>query len=296
MSPATTLQRTVLCAVAVATLIACPRPPEEKPTRALREDVAPALGLEFKTEPTEGAERNFFGIYSEELLLSARTDSRTYFVQNRAWGIAREGGTFEGEDDELLGRCREIAEVLGIPSEEIAAASVAQVMSNTGTVDAATGEIRVGEPQKGERYAQLSRRIDGVPVFSSRVLLALDREGRIGFLELHWPEISDEVMQEARAMHELVERGWKPPEVEAARVEAVEAGIVHSPAVGFVMDIQPVIRVIYEPTDPGVGKKPMLYLNAEGQPAPMPRQFESLEVPPEKPRERASSEVEEGAD
>ena len=40
-----------------------------------------------------------------------------------------------------------------------------------------------------------------------------------------------------------------PPEQPDATVEAIEAGIIHSPAAGFLIDIYPAIRVIYTPVD-----------------------------------------------
>jgi hypothetical protein len=277
----TVIRKLSLLVVAVLALAACRTTRSvEDPTRELREKIAPALGLSFKGDLTQGQDKNFLGIRSDQLLLSRRSDSRTYFVQDERFGLLREGGVFEGGDDELLERCRSIAQRLGVPAGEIEEASVLQVMNNVATIDG-TGSVRTEEPQRGERYARLTRSVDGVPVFSSSVMLALNREGGIGFLELHWPEITPQAIAEARSMREQVERGWKPPELEGAHVESVEVGILHSPAVAFVMDVQPVIRVIYSPSDRTVGKKPVLYLDSRGHEVPRPRQFERLDVPAE---------------
>lgn len=254
-------------------------------TRELREEIAPALGLHFEGDLEQGEEKNFLGIRSDELLLSRRSDSRTYFVQDERFGLTREGGIFEGEDNELLERCRSIATLLGVPVAEIDEASVLRVMNNVATIDV-SGAVHTEEPQRGERYARLTRSMDGVPVFSSSVMLALDRQGKIGFLELHWPKISLEIVDRARSMQEQVERGWEGPALEEAYVESVEVGILHSPAVAFVMDVQPVIRVIYSLPDGSVGKKPVLYLDSEGRAVPLPRQFEHLDVRLEGVREQ----------
>ena len=60
----------------------------------------------------------------------------------------------------------------------------------------------------------------------------------------------------------------------------MEAGIVHSPAVGFVLDIFPAIRVIYRPEDETIGRKPALYFDADGKEVPVPRQSRCASAPP----------------
>ena len=273
--------------VVLATSAGCEsRLPEEDPARELRESIAPELGLAFQGDLKQGEEKNFVGVRSEHLLLSRRNDSRTYFIQDERWGVARSGGVFDGPDDELIERSKEVAVRLEIDPAEISKASVIQVMSNSASVDPVTGEVKTEIPGMGERYGQLTRSVQGVPVFSSRVLMALDKKGQIGFLELHWPIISDTVIAEALKLQEQTHRGWKPPQLAEAQVESIEAGILHSPAIGFVMDIKPVIRVVYRPSSPDVGKKAVLYLDAQGRSVPIPRQFEKLELPEEKQRKR----------
>ena len=75
-------------------------------------------------------------------------------------------------------------------------------------------------------------------------------------------------------------------------MESVEAGIIHSPAMGFVMDVYPAIRVIYSAENPRMGRKLTLYLDAQGASLPgTPRQFEkSNEGPaPVRPRPEANT-------
>ena len=120
--------------------------------------------------------------------------------------------------------------------------------------------------------SRVTRRIDGLPVWSSGITLGLTRNGGIGFLEAHWPEIPSTVLEEARRLAERVKEGWRPPERQGGKPESVEAGVIHSPAAGFVMDIYPAIRVIY--TDISMGKKATLYLDCHGNNLPIPRQFD----------------------
>ena len=61
-------------------------------------------------------------------------------------------------------------------------------------------------------------------------------------------------------------------------MESVDAGIIHSPAVGFLMDIYPAIRVIYAPIDDRMGQKATRYVDRHGNDVPVPRQFD---LPPE---------------
>ena len=63
-----------------------------------------------------------------------------------------------------------------------------------------------------------------------------------------------------------MKRGFEPLHVSDARVESIEAGIVHSPAIGFFMDSTAAIRVICIGDDPTMGREPALYLDRHGEP------------------------------
>jgi len=71
------------------------------------------------------------------------------------------------------------------------------------------------------------------------------------------------------------EHNWRAPEQFEAVVEAIEAGVIHSPAIGFLMDIYPAIRVIYKPKDPRYGKKPVYFYDRHGKPVSVPRQADT---------------------
>jgi hypothetical protein len=80
------------------------------------------------------------------------------------------------------------------------------------------------------------------------------------------------VLDEAHRLAHKVENHWKAPEQFGAVVEAVEAGVIHSPAIGFLMDIYPAIRAIYKPKDPRFGQKPVYFYDRHAKPVPIPRQ------------------------
>jgi hypothetical protein len=187
-------------------------------------------------------------------------------------------------DDVYLRKAREVLRKLEIPADEVAKASVLTTQTQTASYDHEAGQARFQEIRSGRSYAQVTRHIAGLPVWSSRVMLSLAGQGQISFLEAHWPEIPGTVIEEARHLAEMVRAGWRAPENQGAKVESVEAGIIHSPAAGFLMDIYPVIRVVHAP--PEGGKKPVVYLDRHGKPVPIPRAFDlPPEVPPA-PRKR----------
>jgi hypothetical protein len=233
-----------------------------------------------------GSEANFLGAKSENILFSQRLDSRTYLVHNKLYGKGKKAGVFEGSDIELIKISRDILRRLEIPLSEIGEENVFKENTQVAQVDSATGEVKFEKPQKGQRFAQFTRIIEDLPVFSSSALLALTKDGEIGFMELHWPKIPKYVMTEAHRLKYKVEHGWQPSKQKGAIVELIEAGIVHSAALGFLMDIYPAIRVIYAPEDKRMGRKLTLYLNRDGKAIPNPREFDIPLIEYEKRRKK----------
>ena len=238
-------------------------------------------GVEVKTE------KNFTGFRSGDVLFSRRSDSRTYFVQDRRYGAMQPGGTFAGSDAELIDRAREMLSALGLPASEVERASVLEEKTRVGHRDPVSNQMVLEPTQPGNRSVLVTRRIAGVPVFSSRALMEITKTGSAGFVELHWPDIPAGAVEEAHRLQTKVKSDWRPPGLEGARVESVEAGIIHSPAIGFVMDVYPAIRVVYASANGKLGRKPVAYLDAAGKPVPVPRQFEQeLPAPKETARPR----------
>jgi hypothetical protein len=73
---------------------------------------------------------------------------------------------------------------------------------------------------------------------------------------------------------------------DAAERGQLHPGVIHSPAIGFFMDVTAAIRAVYRGDDPGVGRKPTLYLDRHGQRVALPRdiQAEQPETAERKPR------------
>src|SRR5262249_31073792 len=123
---------------------------------------------------------------------------------------------------------------LSVPATEIRKPKLVQERSQTGYRESGAVELTLGKEQLGPSWVSVSRQIEGIPVFSSRALIQLrDRQG-LSFLEVHWPEISRDTVAEAHRLSQMLKEGWLPPRIENAKPESMSAGIVHSPALGFV--------------------------------------------------------------
>lgn len=240
--------------------------------------------------PEFGSTRNISGIRSKTWTFSRRHDSRTVFASDSRYGQLRKAGAWAGSDEKTVTFCRRMLRTAGVAPKEIAQI---QVQSEMGQVAQRQddGRFQVREPRLIRKLAFARRAIHGIPVWSSYARLGLTRKGEVGCFELHWPELPAAVVKEASVIHQLVKRGYKAPKVPGAKVESIEAGILHSPAIGFFMDIIPSIRVIYRGDDATIGRKPVLYLDRHGDPVALPRDIEpakppSLERP--NPRQRTA--------
>jgi hypothetical protein len=243
--------------------------PESEAELSRLRQMAESLGLRFTDVVRAGSQGSVIGMQSKELLFSQRLDSRTFFVQDSRFGA----DVLEAADKDYLRAAHEVVEKLKLPTGEIAASTMVKEQNQTAEVDPA-GAVKMGERERGKAWARLARQIDGIPIWSSRVFLGLKKDRSIGFLEAHWPEIPATIIDEAKRLAAKVKEGWQAPEHPGSKPVSIEAGVIHSPALGFMMDIYPVIRVIYEPTDPRLNKRPVLYFDRHGNPAPRPRQFD----------------------
>jgi hypothetical protein len=218
-----------------------------------------------------GVQGNTLGIRSETALWSTRTDSRTYFLQDQDFGPDRPRGHFGGSPDVLLDAMQSLLDRLGIAQDERATKRVVTERTRAASYDPETNHVELEPVQDGIRYAEVTRAIEGIPIWHSKALLALAADGRPGFIQVHWPELPDDLTREAAAFADAITAGWKPPDIEAAHPETSEAGVLHSLAVGFVMEAVAVVRVIYAADDPGIGRKPVRYVTIDGQDVPEPR-------------------------
>lgn len=244
------------------------------------------LGLRLGKITRSGSEANAVGIQSDRILFSQRIDSHTYFVQNNDYGTARRAGVFRGTDQEQIRLSRRILKQLDFPLSEVEQEVVVKEHTGIAQFNQETGEINKEDIQEGHKFTRVSRQIDGFPVWSSNVVLGLTGKKQVGFMQFHWPEIPQHIVNETHRLSYKIKHGWKPLEQPGTTIESVEAGIIHSPAISFVMDIYPTIRVIYSPVDKSIGRKQVLYLDRNGKPVPIPRQTPELQTKEGQERKR----------
>jgi hypothetical protein len=247
--------------------------------RSLQDLAIRALKLDLGAVNRSGVTANMAGLQSDRYQLSQRTDSRTIFLQDTEFRAHDGAGVFDGPDDELIDRAMQILNDLGVDSSEVSERNVATEQVEAASIDRKTGVITSAGIRDGKRYAVLSRTVDGMPIWRSGVTLGLTRDGYPGYLQLHWPEIPGDILESARGYRAAESSDWSPPSIEYAEPESMQAGILHSPAVSLVMDHVAAIRVVYRPLTADVGKKPVLYLDFDGQPVGLPRHFEETPGP-----------------
>jgi hypothetical protein len=246
---------------------------DEAEIKQLEELGKEIIGLKIDKVVKSGSMANIVGIQADHISFSQRLDSLTYIVRDDRYGPGKVDGIFEGSKREHLELGRMILDKIGIPSSEILDQKLLQEMTQVAEIEKETKKIRIEEAQNGRGLAIISRQIDNFPVWPSNFILGITKEKQVGYMQLHWPEIPKLIVRETHRLEYKLQHGWSPPKLERASVESVEAGIIHSPAISFFMDIYPVIRVIYAP-DKGCGVKPMLYLDRDGNRVPSPRQID----------------------
>ena len=225
------------------------------------------------------SDRGFQVVTDGTTTLSYRPKGNAYFVQTGKEGVLKKSA-FRGSDEQLIARGRTILAGLGVNKAEIAQAKVLQQFTTVGEVNRETRQMKAEHPQKDRRTLLFTRAIRGVPVFDSRLTLDLDREGKVVAFELSWPKIDPKVMQEAARLQKMAKANYEAPVRPGAKVESVQAGILHSTAAGIMDEQVAAIRVVYAPTKSRLGMKPLMYLAATGKPVAIPRNLEvKLEAP-----------------
>lgn len=228
--------------------------------------------------PTRGfaSAGNVSGVRSKTQTFSSRHDSRTLFATDSRYGYGAKAGAWAGDDKTVIAACRRVLRAAKVPPREVATVDIVVEMGQVAE-RVSEEKFRVREAAILRKLGRVRRAVDEIPVWSSYVTVGLTRAGAIGSLELHWPELPAVAVREATVLAALVtRRAFQPPELTDARPETVEAGIIHSPAIGFFMDVVPVIRVIYSNANPELRRKPTLYLDRHGQAVSMPRDIERV--------------------
>jgi hypothetical protein len=230
-------------------------------------------GFDLGARPTFGSAANVSGVRTKTHVFSRRRDSLTIFARDETYGYGNKAGAWTGPDKALVARTRKILRAARIPDAEIRRI---RVVSERGTVAERleSGEFRVERPELLRKLARAERRVSGVPVWSSHAVVGLTEKGAVGSLEIHWPELGDDVLAEAKVLRSLVKAGFEHEELRGAELESAEAGVIHSPAIGFYMDVLPVIRCVYRASETRLGTKPLLYLDRHGERVSLPRGIE----------------------
>lgn len=249
------------------------------------EEVAKALDLQIGKPTRRGSEANLVGMRSDHVLLSRRLDSRTYFVHDDRYGVGRERGTFAGSKRTYLSACRRIVRSLGLPLGEIGDSEVLTEQSQVAYLDPDRTTVHHERVLPGRRVVRLGRTVDGLPIWSSGAVIGLDAKGAIGYLQVHWPELPRDVLHEGHRLAYMLGNDWHVPAGPGAEIETTDAGIVHSPAIGFCMDITAAIRVVYRPKEASLGQRMVQHFDRHGKHVAIPRHAElPVEAPMERPR------------
>jgi len=234
------------------------------------------------------AERNVLSITAPDICFAQRLDCRTYFIQTLDRGEERRTAAYSGPDEEQFAFARSLFRRLGISDSEIAGEHVLREYGRAAEIDPESRRIvSLESVSELGNSVHVTRQVEGVPVWSSHLRVSLDAERRIDYLELHWPFVPETVLREARRLAFMVGNGWRPPSVSAAEIESVEAGIVHSPPIGYFFDIHAAVRVIYRPTEAGFSRRPTYHLDRHGEPVRLRRTDELIHEPPQPSRSEA---------
>lgn len=245
--------------------------------RKLREISEKVFGIKWNGRVLAATDRGFEIMTDQVMTLSYRPTGNAYFVQNLKASLSQPG--FDGPDETYIRRGKEILSRLGIEASEISGAKLLQQFIQAGYSDP-NGKGSHLEPVKKDRRTLLvTRSIRGIPVWNSRLIMDLDREGQIASLEISWPQISSSVLENAAGLQKSARANFKPPQQKFAKPEAVEAGILHSPAASFLDEQVAAIRVIYRSDDARIGKKAVAYLDAAGRAVAMPRTMDIRDTP-----------------
>jgi hypothetical protein len=159
--------------------------------------------------------------------------------------------------------------------EEVGDVRVLQQFTQVGELDPASRSVKVMPAQPSHRTLSMGRRIAGIDVVSSRLLLNVDADGRVLFMELAWPDIDREVLERARAFGSRA-NDLPGQRLEGAEIESARPVVLHSPALGFYNDVTAAVQIVYRPNEQQLGKKPVRYLDAQGRDVNLPRDIDPI--------------------
>jgi len=244
------------------------------------------FGIKWQGRVVGAGEHGVSAVTDGVTTLTTHTGHRVFIIHNRKEFPPSDKTAFSGSDTELKSIGIKLLRGAGVKEEEIADVQVLQQFTQSGAIEPSGKEVKVLPPEKSHRTLVISRRVEGVDVVSSRLMLNVDGAGRVAFMELAWPDINREVLDRASRYMKLAESRQVVPKLEGAEVEAVQAVVLHSPAIGFYNDATAAIRVIYRPNAKQVGQKAVRYIDERGEDVILPR---DLDRPREEPLKRVES-------
>lgn len=264
--------------IAAALLAGCATPPTSAP-RQLDETNAEELaatgsrdfGIKWEGRLIGASDRGVVAVTDGTTTLTNRAGERVFIVRNNKEFPPSDRAIFRGTDADLKNIGLKLLRASGAREDEVADVRVLQQYTQTAEVPPGNLPPRMTTLEKSHRALQIDRRIAGVDVISSRLLLNVDAEGRVAFMELAWPNISPEVLERSARLRRIATDRYTAPRMEGAEIESVQAVILHTPAVGFYNDATAAIRVIYRPTSPQIGQKAVRFVDERGQDVPLPR-------------------------
>jgi hypothetical protein len=243
------------------------------------------FGIKWEGHLVGAHERGVMAVTDGMTTLTTRAGNRIFIVHNRKEFPPTDETAFEGSDEDLKNIGMKLLLATGANKDEIAEARVLQQFTQSGETVPGSNEVKVSPPQLSFRTLMITRRIAGVDVVSSRLMLNADRNGGVAFMEMAWPDISREVLDRAMRYRELTANKFAAPPLEGAEVESVQPVVLHTPAIGFYNDATAAIRVIYSPHGEHVGQKAVLYVDENGKEVGLPRDVDRLREEPPRRRE-----------
>ena len=259
---------------------------DDKQTNDLAALGATNFGIKWEGRPVGAGERGLMAVTDGVTSLTTRAGARVFIIHNRKEFPPNAQAEFKGSDAELKSIGMRLLQASGAKKDEIADVQVLQQFTQSGETQPGGKEVKVLPPQKSHRTLMVTRRVAGVDVVSSRLMLNVDGAGRAALMELAWPDINREVLERAVRYKKLIDSQYVPPRLEGAEVEAVQAVVLHAPAVGFYDDQTAAIRVIYRPTAKQVGQKAVRYVDERGEDVKLPRDVDRPREEPVKRKEK----------
>lgn len=253
-----------------------PRQLDEKQVNELAEVGTNKFGILWNGNLAGARDQGVMAVTDGVTTLTTRAGSRTFIIHNRKEFPPSESNEFKGSDAELKSIGIRFLIASGAQQKEIADVQILQQFTQIGEKIGRGMEMRVQEPQTSHRTLLIRRRVAGIDVLSSRLLLNANSAGHIAFMELSWPDINSDMLERASRLRKIVDSRYVAPPLDGAEIEAVEPVLLHSPAIGFYNDTVAAIRVIYRPTARQVGQKAVRYLNERGEDVALPRDAKPL--------------------